>query len=165
MLIYSNIYFFFGSMGFGERSVRLGWAEWLCLYGFTAFFGSRNRGQNFRWPHVWPYTGIKILYVEAWLSLVERCVRDAEVARSNLVASTILMWRKRYYAHKRLCKAICGHKSCEKQKSQSVDIFDTKMDSNHPPTKFSSLFLYKSHKAPTSDFLQSGNKSQVLFYW
>ena len=26
---------------------------------------------------------------EAWLSLVERCVRDAEVASSNLVASTI----------------------------------------------------------------------------
>ena len=27
--------------------------------------------------------------VEAWLSLVERCVRDAEVASSNLVASMI----------------------------------------------------------------------------
>ena len=27
---------------------------------------------------------------EAWLSLVERCVRDAEVASSNLVASTYL---------------------------------------------------------------------------
>ena len=27
--------------------------------------------------------------IEAWLSLVERCVRDAEVASSNLVASTI----------------------------------------------------------------------------
>ena len=26
---------------------------------------------------------------EAWLSLVERCVRDAEVASSNLVASTL----------------------------------------------------------------------------
>ena len=26
--------------------------------------------------------------IEAWLSLVERCVRDAEVASSNLVAST-----------------------------------------------------------------------------
>ena len=25
---------------------------------------------------------------DAWLSLVERCVRDAEVASSNLVAST-----------------------------------------------------------------------------
>ena len=25
--------------------------------------------------------------IEAWLSLVERCVRDAEVASSNLVAS------------------------------------------------------------------------------
>ena len=28
--------------------------------------------------------------IEAWLSLVERCVRDAEVASSNLVASTYL---------------------------------------------------------------------------
>ncbi len=27
--------------------------------------------------------------IEAWLSLVERCVRDAEVAGSNPVASTI----------------------------------------------------------------------------
>ena len=27
--------------------------------------------------------------IEAWLSLVERCVRDAEAASSNLVASTI----------------------------------------------------------------------------
>ena len=27
--------------------------------------------------------------IEAWLSLVERCVRDAEVASSNLVASMI----------------------------------------------------------------------------
>lgn len=35
---------------------------------------------------------------------------------------------KRYYAHKRLYKAICGHKSCKKRKFSSVDIFDTKMD-------------------------------------
>ena len=46
--------------------------------------------------------------------------------------------KKRYYAHKRLCKAICGHKSCEKQKTPSVDIFDKKMDLNpypsNPPT-------------------------------
>ncbi len=28
-------------------------------------------------------------YFEAWLSLVERCVRDAEVASSNLVASIL----------------------------------------------------------------------------
>ena len=28
---------------------------------------------------------------EAWLSLVERCVRDAEVASSNLVASTWIL--------------------------------------------------------------------------
>ena len=26
--------------------------------------------------------------IDAWLSLVERCVRDAEVASSNLVATT-----------------------------------------------------------------------------
>ncbi len=30
-------------------------------------------------------------YFEAWLSLVERCVRDAEVASSNLVASILCM--------------------------------------------------------------------------
>ena len=29
---------------------------------------------------------------EAWLSLVERCVRDAEVASSNLVASILASW-------------------------------------------------------------------------
>ena len=31
----------------------------------------------------------EILYIEAWLSLVERCVRDAEVVGSNPVASTL----------------------------------------------------------------------------
>ena len=38
----------------------------------------------------------KVLYYwsrfEAWLSLVERCVRDAEVASSNLVASILASW-------------------------------------------------------------------------
>ncbi len=29
------------------------------------------------------------IYFVAWLSLVERCVRDAEVASSNLVATTL----------------------------------------------------------------------------
>ena len=37
-----------------------------------------------------PQICIILTYViEAWLSLVERCVRDAEVASSNLVASTL----------------------------------------------------------------------------
>ena len=36
-----------------------------------------------------PQICIILTYViEAWLSLVERCVRDAEVASSNLVATT-----------------------------------------------------------------------------
>ena len=30
----------------------------------------------------------QFIYFEAWLSLVERCVRDAEVVGSNPVAST-----------------------------------------------------------------------------
>ena len=50
-----------------------------------------------------------------------------------------------------LYKAICGHKSFEKQKSPSVDIFDTKMDLNPPHVKFPSSFLYKSHRTPVSD--------------
>ena len=29
--------------------------------------------------------------IEAWLSLVERCVRDAEAASSNLVASILIL--------------------------------------------------------------------------
>ena len=34
--------------------------------------------------------GSKSFFIyDAWLSLVERCVRDAEVASSNLVASMI----------------------------------------------------------------------------
>jgi len=40
------------------------------------------------------------------------------------------MLLKRFYAHKRRYKAICGHKSCKKQDSQFTDIFDTKMDLN-----------------------------------
>ena len=31
----------------------------------------------------------KTKHIDAWLSLVERCVRDAEVAGSNPVASTL----------------------------------------------------------------------------
>ena len=31
---------------------------------------------------------VGVIFIEAWLSLVERCVRDAEVASSNPVAST-----------------------------------------------------------------------------
>ena len=37
-----------------------------------------------------------MLLIDAWLSLVERCVRDAEVASSNLVAS---MKKKRVFTH------------------------------------------------------------------
>ena len=33
-----------------------------------------------------------VIEIEAWLSLVERCVRDAEVASSNLVASILACW-------------------------------------------------------------------------
>ena len=40
-----------------------------------------------------PQICIILTYViEAWLSLVERCVRDAEVASSNLVASILACW-------------------------------------------------------------------------
>ena len=45
------------------------------------------RGYAFLLRHV-------LKYNEAWLSLVERCVRDAEVASSNLVASTKRKCRK-----------------------------------------------------------------------
>ena len=34
--------------------------------------------------------------IEAWLSLVERCVRDAEVAGSNPVASIYIMYKMFY---------------------------------------------------------------------
>ena len=42
-------------------------------------------------------------YDEAWLSLVERCVRDAEVACSNHVASigSILLWILPLFLHKK----------------------------------------------------------------
>ena len=42
--------------------------------------------RNFR--EIWI---IKKLNIEAWLSLVERCVRDAEVAGSNPVTSIFLL--------------------------------------------------------------------------
>ena len=56
------------------------------------------------------------------------------------VRVTMIDCQKRYYAHKRLCKAICGHKSCEKQDCCSVDIFDTKMDSNSPEKNINKIF-------------------------
>ena len=37
---------------------------------------------------------INLAYFEAWLSLVERCVRDAEVVGSNPVASMLVEIRK-----------------------------------------------------------------------
>ena len=40
---------------------------------------------------------------EAWLSLVERCVRDAEVASSNLVASMINKHKKHWSSSVFLC--------------------------------------------------------------
>ena len=54
------------------------------------------------------YCAIIYLVIEAWLSLVERCVRDAEVVGSNPVASTI------FTAHKWRCKAICELLFCPK---------------------------------------------------
>ena len=47
----------------------------------------KNQKKLLTFPQIY----IILTYViEAWLSLVERCVRDAEVASSNLVASTYL---------------------------------------------------------------------------
>ena len=43
----------------------------------------------------------KTKHIDAWLSLVERCVRDAEVAGSNPVAS--INWQK----HRRSFYKIC----------------------------------------------------------
>lgn len=40
-------------------------------------------------------------------------------------------WLKKYYAHKRLYKVVCGNRSYKKD-CPSVDIFDTKMDSDSP---------------------------------
>ena len=37
------------------------------------------------------------IYFVAWLSLVERCVRDAEVASSNLVASIYFNSEHQWY--------------------------------------------------------------------
>ena len=55
---------------------------------------------------------------------------------SNPTASANSLLPKRFYAHKRRYKAICGHKSCEKQDSRSTDIFDTKVDLNPPLQNF-----------------------------
>ena len=58
---------------------------------------------------------IKDLYysiedVEAWLSLVERCVRDAEAASSNLVASIgALQQRSRSWPHGQAVKTTPSH--------------------------------------------------------
>ena len=61
--------------------------------GEAVFRSSPKKRQR---PHKIPQTrifreswGEKKLNIEAWLSLVERCVRDAEAAGSNPVASTI----------------------------------------------------------------------------
>ena len=62
------------------------------------------------------------------------------------------MLPKRYYARKRLDRAACGHKSCEKRNLSAVDIFDTKVDLNPPPTKFSWLKLDILTKLPVNNF-------------
>ena len=48
--------------------------------------------------------------IEAWLSLVERCVRDAEAASSNLVASIgALQQRSRSWPHGQAVKTTPSH--------------------------------------------------------
>ena len=48
----------------------------------------RDRGFEPRLSLYYPDLLSGFFIIEAWLSLVERCVRDAEAASSNLVAST-----------------------------------------------------------------------------
>ncbi len=72
-------------------------------------------------------------------------------------------WQKRYYAHKRLYKANCGHKSFKKQKTPSVDIFDRKVDLNPPPTKFSDAFLCTLYRMPLSGLPASRGQSKAFF--
>ena len=50
---------------------------------------------SFKFPVFFNQTASQ-LNIDAWLSLVERCVRDAEVASSNLVASTNKKWDHSY---------------------------------------------------------------------
>ena len=45
---------------------------------------------------------VKELNNDAWLSLVERCVRDAEVAGSNTVASIPWQGRRKFFFQKNL---------------------------------------------------------------
>ena len=52
----------------------------------TPWQGHRKQ-LSFEFPVFFIQTALQ-LYIDAWLSLVERCVRDAEVAGSNPVAST-----------------------------------------------------------------------------
>ena len=47
--------------------------------------------------------------IEAWLSLVERCVRDAEVASSNLVASTHFRFHLKEWPHGQAVKTTPSH--------------------------------------------------------
>ena len=61
---------------------------WIWLYHLLficvlQYFALNAAGLIFSW-----YVK-NLIYIEVWLSLVERCVRDAEVACSNPVTSTI----------------------------------------------------------------------------
>ena len=57
-----------------------------------------------------PQICIILTYViEAWLSLVERCVRDAEVASSNLVASTHFSLCLKKWPHGQAVKTTPSH--------------------------------------------------------
>ena len=60
---------------------------------FTDFSKMQKIEKNQKKLLTFPQICIILTYViEAWLSLVERCVRDAEVASSNLVASIPACW-------------------------------------------------------------------------
>ena len=50
-----------------------------------------------------------VIEIEAWLSLVERCVRDAEVASSNLVASTHFSLCLKKWPHGQAVKTTPSH--------------------------------------------------------
>ena len=62
-------------------------------------------------------------------------------------------------------KPFVGIISFEKQKSPSVDIFDTKMDLNPPHVKFSGSFLYMSHRTPVNVLSIMRGHPQAFFYF
>ena len=92
---------------------------------------------------------------------VKIVIRNAQVAGSSPVTSSIYVRQKRYYARKRLDRATCGHISCSKSEMHFRRYFLRENGLEPPCIKFSYEILCTLHNLPAN----TENGTRRLFYF